>query len=214
MKRILAFLSFVSLILLSFLRPIACSEETESMLVTVQQGKMGAGGNAQIFEVGSGESIFIPVASSGLQPPKPVQPPTVHELRGEALSKAVQAKVTELQKKQQEYNDELYIVQKAPIELERQDIARQLHDLQNEQTKYNAQTNIINTEKQKIAAQVAQQAPAVAVGVHIKPVLLENNELELQISSDQSQTSIKTSLGAWSQIPGVDPETWVKVDLK
>ncbi len=215
MKRILHYLSFIALFsFLLSLSNMAYSEETESMMVTVQQGKLGSGGAAQVYQVSTGESIFIPVAGSGLQPPKPVQAPTVHQLRGEALSKAVQAKVTELQKKQDEYNNELYIVQKAPIELERQDLARQLHDLQNEQIKYNAQTNIIDTEKQKIAAQLAQQAPNVASGVHIKPILLENNELELQISSDQSQASIKTALGAWSQIPGVDPETWVKVDLK
>jgi hypothetical protein len=213
MKKILRYLSFIWVILLSCLFTTVYSEDTESLVVTVQQGKLGAGGTAQLYQVSSGESIFISVGGNA-QPPKSVQPPTVHQLRGEALSKAVQSKVTELQKKQYEYNSELYIVQKAPIELERQDLARQLHDLQNEQTKYNAQTNIIDTEKQKIGAQIAQQAPSVAAGVQVKPVLLEHNQLELQISGDQSQIIIKTALGAWEQIPGVAPETWVKVDLK
>lgn len=199
--------------LLCIATAVTC-EEGESLKVLVQQGKLGAGGSAQEYQIKNGETFFIPVAGSVAQPPSPVQPPTAQDVRAEQLARAIKEKTTELQKKKYELDTELYLVHRAPLEIERQDLDRQLFLLEQEQGKFNAQKTITDTQQKRIGAMQAAQAPSTVTGVNIRPVLLENNEVQLQVNVDQTQTSIKTTLDTWAQIPGVQPETWVKVNLQ
>ena len=193
---------------------VATCEDGESLNVSVQQGKLGAGGSAQEYRVMNGETFFIPVGDAGVQPPGPVQPPTAQDLRAEQLAKQIQAKITQLQKKKNELDNELYIVHRAPLELDRQELERQLTLLEQEQEQFDAQKTINETQQKRIGVAQASAAPRSVQGVTVKPILLENNEVQLQVNSNQNQMSIKTTLGTWAQIPGVQPETWVRVNLQ
>lgn len=199
-------------ILLCCLSALVISEESEPLVVLVQQGKVGAGGSMQQYLINSGESFFVSV--SGAQPPAGVQPPSPQDLRAAQLAKEINAKLVQLQNKTREYDTELYTVHRAPIELERQDLQRQLMALQNEQEKMDAQKTIREVEQKKIGAYQAKLAPTAVSGITVRATLMENDQVELQFNSHEAQSTSKTALDAWIQIPGVTPETWLKVKRK
>lgn len=204
------------IVLLLGISTVAMCQESdlmEPLVITVQQGKLGAGGSSQAYPVTSGESFFIPIAGV-TQPPAGVKPPNPEDLRSAQLAEQINNKVTQLQDKKREYDTELYIVHKAPLELERQDLERQLHLLEQEQEKLDAQKTITRVQQKRVGALQANQAPASVSGISVKAVLLDNNEVQLQFSSQQAQNVTKTILGSWTQIPGVQPETWVKVNRR
>lgn len=200
----------ISLLILS---TVSVAEDNESLRISVQQGQLGAGGVAQEYQVMNGESFFISVSGSASQPPASVQPPTVQDIRAEQLAQQIQEKVTQLQKKTYDLNSELYIVQRAPLELERQELERQLITLQQQQTQFDAQKTMNAIQQKRIGAIQATAAPTVASGVTVKPVLMDNQEVQLQVSGGDNQATLKTKLGTWTQLPGVQPETWVQVNV-
>lgn len=205
---------FLSIIFLNCLSILAICQEGESIVVSVRQGKLGAGGTTQEYRVKNGESFFIAVGEVNTRPPAPVQPPNAEDLRSAQLAEEINNKVTQLQNKQREYDTELYIVQKPPIELERQDLERQLHLLEQEQEKLDAQKTMTKVQQKRIGALQAQQQPNNVPGVTVNATLAENNAVQLQFTLPQGQSSAQTTLGVWTQIPGVLPDTWVKVQLQ
>jgi hypothetical protein len=206
---------FLTVILCSVLSIAAVVVEGgDPLVVSVRQGKLGAGGTTQEYRVMSGESFFIAVGEINTRPPAPVQPPNAQDLRSAQLAEQINNKVTQLQNKQREYDTELYIVQRPPIELERQAIERDLHLLEQEQEKLDAQKTLTAVQQKRIGALQAQQEPNNVPGVTVKATLMENNSVQLQFTLPKGQSSAQTSLGVWTQIPGVLPDTWVRVKLK
>lgn len=186
----------------------------EPLMITVQQGQLGAGGTSQAYPVTSGEAFFIPIGAMGVRPPAGVQPPNAEDLRSAQLAEQINFKITQLQNKKREYDTELYIVHKAPIELERQELEKQLFLLEQQQEQLDSEKTLTAVQQKRIGSLEAKQAPTTVSGVTVKAVLLDNNEVQLQFSSPQAQSVAKTTLGNWTQIPGVQPETWVKVNRR
>ncbi len=210
MKRsiLMRFLLWVTVFFaLSGITGVATGEETGlSIIVQVK------GGAPQQYNVANGESFFIPTSQAANQPPVPKQPDALDQKTGQ-LSKAIAAKVIEIQNKQKDIDGEVYITTKPTLIIEKQNLEQQLSDLQVELDRLNSEKTIRELKEKKQEADQAAQKPNVVSGIQVTPTLQEG-KVQFAIKSQNIQSTVSVPMGTWVPIAGIQPEIWIKVEAK
>lgn len=190
------------------------------LVVTIQQGKQV--NNRQSFQVNSGEAVFIPIGRANLNVPT-VPKPSPQELayqndRGN-LSQQISNKIEDLQAKQAAYDNETYLVYKAPLELDRQRLISELRDLEGQRGKIEGRKIFADAQKTKAEALMPEPPSSVPQGMYVKPTIKEGGEgVSLNVRTQginptgkgEINSTIDIPFGQWLQIPNQD--VWLKVD--
>ncbi len=193
---------------------------TSAISLSVQYGKPGQGGSAQVFNINNGDTTFLPLGQANVdQPPaltpQEVQQQNAYKAQLGKISTDIANKVSQIQAKQKQIDQELYIVQRAPLENEKRQLNLDLYSL--EQRRNQIQSEHTAKEAQKPTVAKPNLPPTETKGITIKPEV-NNNKVIISVSGqgeDATQTNIQTNLDEWVQVYGSESgssqEIWVKV---
>lgn len=211
---------FVSLVFAEEAPPATppTAEAPQPLLLSIQYGK---GGSIQEYPITSGQSVFVP-STQAANPTQNVNPQEVKETDAYrqqlgVISDQIAQKITAIQKKQAELDSEVYMVYKAPLNIELMALQSDLVVLQAKRD----QITSTRTAKESLKpSQPLPPPPVVATGLNVTPTIQEGKVIiavETQ-GKNKIQTSIKAGPDQWVQIfsaeKGQSQDIWAKVSSR
>lgn len=192
------------------------SAESQNLILYVSNGKPDQGGTVHEFRLKNGSTAFIQLSQTDLSPkqtPQEAQEATAYKLQVAKISTEVAQKISNIQAKQKEIDNEVYIVHRAPLENEKRQLEQDLEVLQERRNQIQSQ----HTAKEALKPPPApSKAPSIAQGLTIAPTVSGNTvNLSVSTQGDQPvQASIDAPLNNWVQVYGTQSgqEVWVKVE--
>lgn len=190
-------------------------QNSQPIVLSIQYGK---GGGVQEYPINSGESVFIP-ASEPNNPtinanPQETKESDAYRQQVGQISDQIAKKISAIQKKQQEVNNEVYPVYKTPLQIEVYNLQSDLQTLQARREQISSQ----RTSKEAAKPTVPPTPPTtVASGFTVKPLVMAGKvRIVVQTQGKNPiQTTIETGFDNWVQIfaaeKGQSQDIWAKV---
>lgn len=187
--------------------PSMQSAATQKIVVTVQI----KGAAPHEYHIANGESFFVSTSSNPQDALPKAKPLDVLDQQRARLAKDVQAKVSESQDKQKQIDNEIYPAYRPPLVIEKQRLDQQLVELQAEQAKLDSEKTIRELQEKKKEYAISTIPASKVMGVNIK-ASLNGDKADVNVKAGDSENTISVLLGKWTQVVGMQPEVWVKVD--
>jgi len=188
----------------------------QSLVLSIQYGK---GGSIQEYNINSGETIFVPTgtpANPNVQAmnPQEVKETEAYQQQLSQVSDQIAGKITQIQKKQFQIDNEPYLVYRSPEGIEKQALERDLRDLEQRRDQLNSQRTA--KEALKPVQPAPPPPPAVAAGITVTPTIESNTViLRLQSQDKKRSSTVKAPLNEWVIIfageKGKGLDIWAKV---
>ncbi len=189
--------------------------KAQPILLSIQYGK---GGQVQEYPISSGEAVFVPAGepnnpSINVNPQEAKESDAYRQQMG-VLSEQIAQKISLIQKKQQDVNNEVYPVYKTPLQIEVNNLQNDLTVLQARKEQLSAQ----RTAKEASKPTVPPTPPTkVASGFTVTPIIASGKaKITVQTQGkNQTQTTIEAAPDVWVQIfsaeKGQSQDIWAKV---
>lgn len=199
--------------------------ENSEILVTVLKGNPDkGGGESQEYQIRDGEIIFV----SAQQSQTAVSPVTNEELAYEAQMKTVSTeianKINDIEAKQQEYNNEVFLAFQAPIDLERQAMQAELQNLQAQRDKIESEQRAkqaIKNIQKATTPPPSPQKPLLASGLNVQ-TSIDGDTVVFSIrpkglkGDNATKTILEAPFGQWVKVLGSEDtngsEVWIKAE--
>lgn len=193
------------------------------IIMSVLKGNPSKGsGDLQQYKMNTGESIFVEVA----QPPEQIEEAKkkenlVYEAKVGQVSSQISQKVSAIQDKEQEYASEIYPASRPPIELERQDLEKELRILDNQRTQIEAEQRAKEAQKKIQDANRPPPQPILRAGLKVQAIIDNNDKLSFVVvpsglkGANAQKATLQTTFGSWVKILDAKDEAsqiWVKAE--
>lgn len=195
--------------------PGKTTQKAIPIILSIQYGK---GGGVQEYPINSGESIFVP-ASEPNNPtinanPQEAKESDAYRQQVGQISDQIAKKISAIQKKQQDLNNEVYPVYKTPLQIEVYNLQSDLQTLQSRRDQISSQ----RTSKESAKPTIPPTPPTtVASGFTVKPVVAGARVSIIVQTQGKNpiQTTIESGFDNWVQIfaaeKGQSQDIWAKV---
>lgn len=200
----------------------AAQQANIPVFLSVLKGNpQSGGGNLQQYQINNGESVFVEIEQPPAQFAKAQEKQALtYDAQLGQISDQIAQKVSAIQAKEQEYANEIYPSQKAPIELERQDLEKELRVLEQNRTQLEASHQGQQSQQKIESATQPPPKPLVAGGLKVQ-VSIKDDKLNFVVTPsglkgpNAQQTSYQSAYGSWVQVfddKDEKKQVWVKAD--